>query len=108
MDNDFNAPEVMTWMHGLVNRAYKNQEPTEMVSIADVISEICDKVFGLSFQVSEKNLANEAQINSYIAQREQAKKDRNFKLADQLREEVKKTFGVELVDSKDGTTWKRV
>jgi cysteinyl-tRNA synthetase len=47
---------------------------------------------------------DESQINNLIAQRTQAKKDRDFAKADQLRNELV-SKGVAIKDSKDGTTW---
>jgi cysteinyl-tRNA synthetase len=42
-----------------------------------------------------------------IRERERARKDRNFKLADQLRKELEEA-GVVLEDTKDGVRWKIV
>ncbi len=107
MDDDFNTPDTMTWMHGLVNMAYKNQEPTEMISVATAISEVSEKVFGISFNRKAGDV-NDSDLKLAIAKRDQAKKDKNFKLADQLRAEIKDKFSVELIDSKDGTIWKKI
>ena len=49
----------------------------------------------------------DAQIDEQIMARKQAKLDKNFALADQIREELK-AQGVELEDSRNGTTWRRV
>jgi len=44
-------------------------------------------------------------IEDLIAQRQQARKDRDFARADQIRDELA-AKGIELLDSKDGTSWK--
>ncbi len=50
----------------------------------------------------------EAQIMSLIEQRKQAKKEKNYKEADRIRDELKEK-GIELIDLKGGeTTWKRL
>jgi len=45
------------------------------------------------------------EIETLIAERQQARKDRNFARADQIRDELA-ARGIELLDSKEGTTWK--
>ena len=46
-------------------------------------------------------------INSLIEQRSNAKKNRDFELADNIRSELVE-LGIEINDSPDGTTWKVV
>ena len=107
MDNDFNTPDAMTWMHGLLNMAYKNEEPTQMLSVAAAICEISQNVFGLSFQDLLSGSFDEKAIMEYIHRRNQAKKGKNFKLADQIRDQLVEQ-GIELMDRSDGTTtWRR-
>jgi cysteinyl-tRNA synthetase len=43
-------------------------------------------------------------IESLISQRSDAKKDKNFELADKLRDDIL-SFGVSIMDSADGTVW---
>lgn len=109
MDHDFNTPDVITHMHGLVNMAFKNQEPTEILSVAEAIGEFSEKVFGISFNKIISKAGSDDNIQKYINERDQAKKDKNFKLADQIREELKNKFNVELIDSKDKPTgWRYI
>ena len=46
-------------------------------------------------------------IDALVAQRTEAKKAKNWAEADRIRDELK-AMGVELIDTKEGTTWKRV
>ena len=46
-------------------------------------------------------------IDALIAARAQAKADKNWAEADRIRDELK-AQGIELIDTKEGTTWKRV
>ena len=46
-------------------------------------------------------------IDALVLQRAQAKKAKNFAEADRIREELK-AQGIEIVDTKEGTSWKRV
>ena len=52
----------------------------------------------------EKSLSSE--VMGLIEQRTQAKKDRDFLLADQLRDRLLDEFGVVLEDTPDGVRWK--
>ena len=49
---------------------------------------------------------SDPEIDALVAQRAQAKKARDFALADRIRDELK-ARGIELIDTKEGTRWKR-
>ena len=46
-------------------------------------------------------------IDALVMQRYEAKKAKNFAEADRIRDELK-AQGIEIVDTKDGASWKRV
>ena len=50
--------------------------------------------------------ADAAEIESMIARRLEAKKNRDFALADQIRDKLA-SMGVELTDTPQGTKWTR-
>ena len=54
--------------------------------------------------LQESGLSPEA-IEALIAERRQARQERNFARADAIRDELA-AKGIELLDSKDGTSWK--
>ena len=47
-----------------------------------------------------------ATIDDLVAQRTQAKKDRNFARADEIRDQLKDA-GIQLEDTREGTRWTR-
>ena len=49
----------------------------------------------------------EEEIEALIAERQQARKDRNFALADKIRDELK-AKGIELLDTPQGVRWKKI
>ena len=49
---------------------------------------------------------SDAEIDALVAERTQAKKQRNFARADQIRNELAEK-GILIEDSKDGVRWKR-
>ena len=54
---------------------------------------------------ARESMTDEA-INAKVAERDRAKKMRNFALADQIRKELTEN-GIVIEDSKDGVRWKR-
>lgn len=64
-----------------------------------------DRVFGfIFFQVEDE--ADSARIDALVQERIDAKKNRNFSRADEIRD-LLKDEGIILEDTKDGTRWKR-
>ena len=47
----------------------------------------------------------ENEINNLIAERDKARSDKNFKLADEIRDKLKE-MGVSIEDSNSGTKWR--
>ena len=57
-----------------------------------------------SFDIQKKLLDN-FEINNLIAERDKARSDKNFKLADEIRDKLKE-MGVSIEDSNSGTKWR--
>ena len=69
-----------------------------------------DKVLGLDLFVCEKNDVSsdlEAEINEKIILRNNAKKERNFELADKIRDDLLEK-GIKLLDTREGTTYELI
>jgi cysteinyl-tRNA synthetase len=49
--------------------------------------------------------ADEDLINKLIAERKEARDNKDWSKADEIRDKLK-NMGVDILDSKDGTTWK--
>ncbi len=64
-----------------------------------------DEVLGIIPSEKEEKLPPE--IRQKIQQREEARKEKNYELADRIREELLKQ-GIVLEDTKDGVRWKRI
>ena len=107
MDDDFNTPGALGVLFELVreiNSAEGGSVPplaALLVSLGGTLGilQSCPDVYlqsGAEVDVS--------QIEAMIAQRAQAKKNRDFAAADQIRDELARG-GVQLLDSRDGTTW---
>ena len=64
-------------------------------------------VFGLLEKKTESPVLDDAGIDAMIAEREEARKRRDFKRADEIRDQLK-ARGIELLDTKDGMRWRRI
>ncbi len=108
MDDDFNTADALAAVFELVK--YANTNVTEGSSeefaayVLQVLVQLCD-VLGLIVEKKEEILDRE--IEDMIAERQAARKAKNFARADEIREELL-AKGIELKDTREGVKWKRV
>ena len=107
MNDDFNTPKAIAVMFELVtqiNKAEgdaKNQLASLLKTFADVLG--CLQTDPEDYFKQGVDV-DEAYIQSMIEKRVQAKKDKDYTLADQIRVDLD-AQGIELQDSREGTTW---
>jgi len=109
LDDDLNASgaiaAVFTFISG-VNRLMDQGmvDGEEAAGVIDFMMEV-DTVLGLKMKESmvEKGLAQE--IVELIREREEARRNRDFARADQIRDHLREN-GIELMDTHRGTQWK--
>lgn len=107
MDNDFNTPEVLSLMHELMHNTYKSGDQVAQVTAAWAIRNFGSEVFGIVFDQSAAVSQFKPEIEEAIAQRTAARKSKDFKVADVIRERLLSDRNVELRDLPDGrTTWR--
>lgn len=66
-----------------------------------------DEILAVELIKEVKRLENEAEILDIIEKRNKAKKDKDFELADSIRNELL-SKGIELIDTREGTTYRIV
>lgn len=108
MDDDLNTADAISVLFELVkdiNTALaENKLSKESAQAAyDLLKELCD-VLGI-FK-AEKSDSLEAEIEKLIEERQQARKDKNFARADEIRDKLK-ADGIILEDTPQGVKWKR-
>ena len=64
-----------------------------------------DTVFSLDLIHEEELSENDAEIKTLIEKRAQAKKNKDFALADSIRDDLL-SKGIELIDSREGTVYR--
>ncbi|MDD5120594.1 MAG: cysteine--tRNA ligase [Candidatus Omnitrophica bacterium] len=112
MDDDFNTPNALAIVFEAVRNCDKvlydvsyTEEYLPILKEAKQVVEKFGQICGLSFKESMLSIPDE-DIQRIIDIREGLKKQRLFKEADSLRNELDEK-GIILEDSKDGTTWRR-
>lgn len=107
MDDDFNTANGISVLFELTKQANyyleeKNTSEKVIQSFLRTFDSLGD-VLGVTFQETE--LLDE-EIEELIQKRNQARKERNFSLADQIRDQLKE-MNIILEDTPQGTRWKR-
>ena len=114
MDDDFNTPEALAVMFELareVNRA-KQEQPDEAARLGGELKQL-GAILGLLQQAPQIFLKgtqqqgmplSESEIEAKIAQRIEAKANKDFAQADAVRDELA-ALGIILKDSREGTSW---
>ena len=107
MDDDFNTADAISAIFELVklsNTTADESGTREFVSyMKTMIEELCD-VLGIITERKEEVLDSE--IEEMIEARQQARKDKNFALADEIRGKLL-DMGIVLEDTREGVKWKR-
>jgi len=107
MDDDFNTAKAIAVMFKIRNILAHNKE-NELKQYAHLLVEL-GQVLGFFSNIEEKlkqNLSDmsEELIELMIKYRTIFKKEKNWKYADQIREDLDK-LGIKLKDTKTGTEW---
>ena len=72
--------------------------------VLGIIRTLCDGVLGVITDRKEENL--DAEIEELIQKRQEARKAKDFKTADAIRDQLN-GMGIILEDTKEGVKWKR-
>lgn len=107
LDDDFNTPEALACIFELVNLANKNIQKANFVFSAKTVLNEMLKLLGISLKTIKLDTEiNENEIKLKIQSRVDAKKSKDYALADKIRKELEDQ-GVILEDTKEGVTWRR-
>ncbi|MCC8142369.1 MAG: cysteine--tRNA ligase [Lachnospiraceae bacterium] len=108
MDDDFNTADAIAAIFELVKfcNTHASAEHTKafLEALLSRLTTLCD-VLGIITEREEEIL--DADIEALIAERQAARKEKNFARADEIRDELA-AKGIQLKDTREGVTWKRV
>jgi cysteinyl-tRNA synthetase len=108
MDNDFNTAGTVAALFELskaINTARDNGATDDQLTSAQATFRELTGVLGLKLEEKKGSSEQDAQVESLIAERAEARKQKQWARSDQLRDQLKE-MGVTIEDSKDGTTWR--
>ena len=107
MDDDFNTADAVASVFELVKfintTADGNRSKEYLDTLYDILFKLTD-VLGIISDKKEEMLDDE--IEAMIEKRQAARKERNFALADQIRDELL-AKGIILEDTREGVKWKK-
>jgi cysteinyl-tRNA synthetase len=103
MDDDFNTPEALGALFDL-SRALRAEgvNPPSLVRGAEELTTLAG---ALGLQGPRRGGLDEGQINRLIEERTEARRQRDFRRADEIREEIER-LGAILEDKPTGTVWR--
>ena len=99
LEDDLNTANALSVLYELI----KNEQVNGHTKL-ELIKKF-DKVFALDLIKEEVKLDSDEEILSLIEKRAQAKKEKDFELADSIRNDLYEK-GIELIDTREGTTYR--
>jgi cysteinyl-tRNA synthetase len=114
LGDDLNTPLAITRLHELahdLNRATmpgeKARLKSELLAAGSVLGILQgDPDTWFKWKPSDAQTLEDGEIDALIAARTEARKDRDFKRADEIRDELA-AQGIQLEDGPEGTSWRR-
>lgn len=107
MDDDFNAANALTVVYEMVK--WMNQYAKEAVVyqsvIAKALTQLADWLMIFGIQLEKETKLLDSEIEALIAERDAARKERDFKRSDEIRD-LLRDRGIILEDTAQGTRWK--
>lgn len=111
LEDDLNTPLALSYIHDLVNQLNKAETLQEKSEIKTLLIKSAE-LLGILWQDPEVWFKGEAsdeteEIEKLIEERATAKRNKDYALADKIRNNLKEK-GIILEDGVGGTTWKKV
>lgn len=108
MDDDFNTADAIAAVFEIVRISNSTVNETSTLSYIkhtlSVLSKLCDV---LGIKTERKEVILDEDIEKLIESRTKARKNKDFKRADEIRNELLE-LGIVLEDTREGVKWKRV
>lgn len=110
LEDDLNTPLALSYIHELVNNLNKAETIEEKAKRKSVLLKSAE-LLGILWQDPENWFKGDAgdeaaEIEALIVRRAEAKRNKDYALADKIRNDLKEK-GILLEDGPQGTTWKK-
>ncbi|QKI89375.1 cysteine--tRNA ligase [Thiomicrorhabdus xiamenensis] len=110
MNDDFNTPKAMAVLFELAKEVNKTKDAALaglLVKLANQIGLLEEDIEAFFKSQPSDSELDEAQIEALIEERKQARVNKDFARSDEIRDQLKEQ-GIELLDSPQGTTWRKI
>lgn len=107
MDDDLNTPDAVTdWLSlaKLINTSLDGSTSLEDLKYVKSAFDDFVLIFGV---IEDEETTIDADIDALIQEREEARKNKDYARADEIRDQLK-AQGIVLKDTKDGVKWQRI
>ena len=108
MDDDINTADAISVIFDLVKYINITADGSQSLATAEAAqSMLCELAGVLGIEIKDKQEFLDADIEKLIEERNEARKAKDFKRADEIRDTLKEN-GIVLEDTRQGVKWKRV
>lgn len=109
MNDDFNTANALTSWYELVKLAnqYTAKDEVNKETLEALKGAFLNYVAILGIKIDITENIEDSKIDKLIEEREEARKNRNFTLADKIRDDLKEQ-GIVIEDTKQGVRWKKI
>lgn len=118
MNNDFNTPEALAVVHGIINRINflvdngvydsANSLGKFLVRMVEPLGILQDNPSEFLFSFNYKDEKSDEEIGNLIDERNKFKMNKEYDKADAIRQQITFQYNVILEDTKDGTIYHRI
>ena len=107
MDDYFNTADAVSAIFELVKLANITANEESSMAYAELLAETIAKLSDVLGIITERKAeVLDSEVEELIAARQQARKEKNFALADEIRQKLL-DMGIVLEDTREGVKWKR-
>lgn len=107
MDDDFNTADAISAVFELVKLSNSTADESSNKAYVSYLKETVEKLCDVLGIITEKKKeVLDSEVENLIEARQQARKDKNFALSDEIRGKLLDT-GIVLEDTREGVKWKR-
>ena len=108
MEDDFNTADAISAVFELVKLSNSTTDADSSREYVTFLKETLEKLCDVLGIITEKKAeVLDSEVEEMIKARKQARKEKNFALADEIRANLL-NMGIVLEDTREGVKWKRV